>query len=51
MTTTELATLIGVHHELIRDAAGSLYQRTSGLFKIHQAIAIRSVLVQWGKVK
>jgi hypothetical protein len=52
MTTQEIACLMGVQMELVRDAAGSLYSRCGSreTFTFSEAMMIRMLLIQWGKV-
>ncbi len=50
MTTKELAELLGVQHELVRDAAGTVYGRPDGRFRHVECMAIRDCLVTWGRL-
>lgn len=50
MTSLQLANLLNVQHELVRDAAGGLFSRTKGTFTHEQAMSIRKQLVAWGKL-
>jgi hypothetical protein len=47
MTTQQLANLMGVQHELVRDAAGELLGRTKGIFTYDEAMKIRGKICQW----
>jgi hypothetical protein len=48
LTTERLAKIFNVQHELVRDAAGALFQRTAGTFGAVEALQIRRKLVEWG---
>jgi hypothetical protein len=50
VTTIVIANLLGVQHELVRDAAGEMFGRVKGEFTYQQAMGIRTKLAQWGKL-
>jgi hypothetical protein len=52
MTCLQVAMLLGVQLELVRDAAGSLFQRCGAkdTFTFSEAFQIRIKLMQWGKI-
>lgn len=47
LTTQQIATRLGVQHELVRDAAGQLFSRTKGLFPAHAVSRITSLIELW----
>ncbi len=51
MTTQMIAAVLGVQHELVRDAAGSLrILRAGRLYLPGEVLAIRLKLVAWDKL-
>ena len=53
MKTINIARLLNVQHELVRDAAGELYQRCSATdtFTGEEFIGIMNKLIVWGKIR
>jgi hypothetical protein len=50
MTTQQLANLLKVQHELVRDAAGETLRRTKGTFTYDEAMTIRNKIASWGRI-
>lgn len=50
MTTLQIANLMGVQHELVRDAAGETLHRTKGTFTYDEAMTIRKKIASWGRI-
>ena len=51
MKTQQIASFLGVQHELVRDAAGELFSRCSGVFSESEQAAIRAKIAQWERLK
>ena len=51
VTTLQIAYAYRIQHELIRDAAGSLFGRTAGTFTTAETVDIMRKLAEWKRLK